>query len=273
MKSTLFTLVFLIGQSIAFDVQAAGKITYLNVVDDTVYFTTDKVKASTPSCVVTENAEQWTVSLNNKTGRALYSLLVTAMAGKQAINIETGADCGDIAGIERAKGISLQPSSETSSAGQVQWAGYTSAVRGHFVYQDGVRKSPVLAATGLCQQLWPKSRVMLWNDYLSILSTYPHTNEIWFLDALEAASEANTNEYNGKLSSGALLAFKNGQTKTLNYYGNDTSNLNQNVSYNTQYSCSDWTSSTSGSKGMVMTVNGEFTNLYCNNYRKLACVY
>ncbi|WP_281560848.1 hypothetical protein [Thalassomonas sp. RHCl1] len=94
---------------------AAGKITYLNVVDDTVYFTTDEAKASTPGCVVTENAQQWTVSLNNKTGRALYSLLVTAMAGKQAINVETGADCGDITGIERAKGISLQPATETAS--------------------------------------------------------------------------------------------------------------------------------------------------------------
>ncbi|WP_281560847.1 hypothetical protein [Thalassomonas sp. RHCl1] len=109
-------LLLLAGLFAATPALAAGKITYLNVVDDVVYFTTDEAKVSAPACVVAENAQQWTVSLNNKTGRALYSLLVTAMAGKQAINIETGSDCGDISGIERAKGISLQPvNSETSS--------------------------------------------------------------------------------------------------------------------------------------------------------------
>ena len=110
-------ILFLAGLFASMPVFAAGNITYLNVVDDIVYFTTDEVKAGMPSCVVAENAELWAVSLNHKTGRALYSLLVTAMAGKQAINVESGADCGDIAGIERAKGISLQPTAVSGSAG------------------------------------------------------------------------------------------------------------------------------------------------------------
>ena len=133
MKSILLALALFISQGVAVDALAAGKITYLNVVDDTVYFATDETKGSTPACVAFETTEQWTVSLSNKTGRAIYSLLVTAMAGKQAINVETGDDCGDIAGIERAKGISLQPVNEA--------IGISADVKGLYLFQgDGVTK-------------------------------------------------------------------------------------------------------------------------------------
>jgi len=111
MHKTSFSLPILIAcQFIAFPAFSAGNINYLNVIDDTVYFSTDEAKTSTPECVSVDNAEQWTLSLKNKTGRAQYALLVTAMASKQAITIESAQDCEVIAGIERALGVSLQHS-------------------------------------------------------------------------------------------------------------------------------------------------------------------
>ncbi|SFD64883.1 hypothetical protein [Pseudoalteromonas denitrificans] len=117
MKSTWFVFLFLTSHVLSFNATAMGNITYLNVIDEVVYFSTDKIKPSTPSCAITASAEQWTVSLNNRTGRALYALLVTAMAAKQAISIESSGDCNDIDGIERARGISLVKPNETELTG------------------------------------------------------------------------------------------------------------------------------------------------------------
>ncbi|SFD76197.1 hypothetical protein [Pseudoalteromonas denitrificans] len=110
MKSTWFVFLFLTSHVLSFNATAMGNITYLNVIDEVVYFSTDKIKTSTPSCAKTANAEQWTVSLNNRTGRALYALLVTAMAAKQAISIESSGDCNHIDGIESAKGVTIATS-------------------------------------------------------------------------------------------------------------------------------------------------------------------
>ena len=107
---------FLTCQALAFNTLAAGNITYLNVIDDVVYFTTDDTQVTPPECAVAETATQWTIPLTNKTGRALYSMLVTAMAAKQPVTIASADDCAVIDGFKRAKGINLVPVIEDNSA-------------------------------------------------------------------------------------------------------------------------------------------------------------
>ncbi|WP_281559731.1 hypothetical protein [Thalassomonas sp. RHCl1] len=252
MKFLLPVILILLCQSAV----AAGKVNYLNVVNDLVYFSTDEIKASSPSCVLAESANQWTISLETKTGRALYSLLVSAMSADQAVSVESGADCADVTGIERAKGISLQPANSQTGSTGVTWAGYTDQFQGHFVGTDiNTNESPVLAATKLCQAKYPDSRIMLWNDYISIISTYPHSETIWFLDPV---SSTGTTE-----SSGMLTILKNGQSYTSNGLYKQ---------YNSTASCNDWRESDSSVTGFVMDKKGKMWTTSCASRYRLACV-
>ena len=91
-------------------VYAAAQINYLNVDSEAVYFSTAEVKPTTaPQCAVAATNDRYAVSLNTKTGRAIYSLLITAMASKQSVSIESAQDCADIEGLERAKGVTIVP--------------------------------------------------------------------------------------------------------------------------------------------------------------------
>ena len=277
MKLLPFLILPLISQT-AF---AAGKIDYLNVVDDTVYFSTDEVKASSPACVLADTANQWTVSLNSKTGRALYSLLVSAMSAEQSVSVESGQDCADISGIERAKGISLQPVAipvAASGGTGVQWAGYTDAVQGNFVAAGGAGKSPVLAATELCQAKYSGSRVMLWNDYIDILDTYPHSEDIWFLDAVEGTNSVSAGDSNARNYTKEVLILKNGDT-----LHNDQAEANAVMSiysgqaYQRYTACGpwngrSWTNNTNIHFGMVMDTLGNLSTETCDTVKRLACV-
>ena len=92
---------------------AAGQVNYLDVKNGIVLFATDEAKSTTsPSCVMPENASQWALSLQNDTGRATYSLLMTAMATKMAIAVETAADCNDAEGFERPNRVWLETTAE-----------------------------------------------------------------------------------------------------------------------------------------------------------------
>jgi hypothetical protein len=89
---------------------AAATVNYLNVDGDAVHFSTNEAKSAvSPSCVIAETNDRFTVSLQSEAGRAMYSLLITAMASKQAVTIESALDCTDIEGVERAKGVSIVP--------------------------------------------------------------------------------------------------------------------------------------------------------------------
>lgn len=85
---------------------SAGTVSELNVEGDIVVFATseDKTQVS-PACVNTENAEKWTVSLANQSGRATYSMLLSAMTMDLPINVSSAEDCADKATIERARRV------------------------------------------------------------------------------------------------------------------------------------------------------------------------
>ena len=101
--------------TIAFDTFAAGHVNYLNVKGDIVHFAVDEAKAQeSPACVASENADRFSVSRKTEAGRAMYSLLITAMAGDLALNVESALDCADTAGIERALGASIAPADKVS---------------------------------------------------------------------------------------------------------------------------------------------------------------
>jgi hypothetical protein len=106
MKNCIFASILLI----SLQTQAASQVNYLNIDGDAVHFSTNEAKpASNPSCAVAETNDRYAVSLQSEAGRAMYSLLITAMASKQAVTIETAQDCIDVDGLERAKSVSIVP--------------------------------------------------------------------------------------------------------------------------------------------------------------------
>ncbi|WP_448566726.1 hypothetical protein [Thalassotalea ganghwensis] len=96
---------------------AASNLTSLKVKDDIVYFTTDEQRTTVPSCMATDNASSWTVSLNTPTGNAIYALLVTASADNRQVTVEGADDCGDVIGFERATSVELGAASANASVG------------------------------------------------------------------------------------------------------------------------------------------------------------
>lgn len=89
--------------------QAAGTIDFLEVDNDVVLFSTTDTKTSSPACVTSEYSDLWSVSLASDSGRAIYSLILTSMAKGDgvALNIESGQNCADRNGVERAAKVNL----------------------------------------------------------------------------------------------------------------------------------------------------------------------
>ncbi|WDE04083.1 hypothetical protein SG34_022385 [Thalassomonas viridans] len=104
----------------SFNVLAAAKVSYLNVDGDNVHFATAEAKAvASPSCVAAETSERFAVSLRTEAGRAMYSLLITAMSSGQPVTVISGQDCADVFGLERAQSVSISPEvADSSSAGK-----------------------------------------------------------------------------------------------------------------------------------------------------------
>lgn len=99
MNNRFFVLVLAV---ISLPVFAAGKVNYLDINQGIVMFSTDESKTVTsPSCVITANSSKWALSLNSENGRAIYSMLMTAMAIDMPIGVETAADCDGAEGYER----------------------------------------------------------------------------------------------------------------------------------------------------------------------------
>lgn len=90
--------------------QASGMVDYLEVDNNVVLFSTTETKAHAAlSCVTDDNADLWSVSLATDSGRAMYSLILTAMAkgDELGLSVSTANDCGVITGIERADNVAL----------------------------------------------------------------------------------------------------------------------------------------------------------------------
>ncbi|MFT5756078.1 MAG: hypothetical protein ACI9LM_000790 [Alteromonadaceae bacterium] len=130
MKFLISLLTFLI----SLEVLASSKISQLNVEGDVVYFSTSESKSvNNPSCVSVENAERWSTSLDNKSGRALYALLVSAVSSNANIEVTSANDCSIVTGVERALGVSLLPTQIITPT--------VSASSGLYLYAgDGVTK-------------------------------------------------------------------------------------------------------------------------------------
>lgn len=89
---------------------AAGKVSYLNVDGDNVHFATAEVKAAaSPGCAVEASKEHFAVSLRTEAGRAMYSLLITAMSSDVPVTVVSANDCADAFGLERAQSVSISP--------------------------------------------------------------------------------------------------------------------------------------------------------------------
>ncbi|GLX78732.1 hypothetical protein tinsulaeT_20720 [Thalassotalea insulae] len=119
MKNTLLAFTLSAFSALSF---ASSHISYLNVENDTVVFSLSDEKSHTiPSCVSSENQQKYAVSLTSETGRAVYSLLITAMASKQGIAVESANDCAVVSGIEQAMGVSIVPEVITTGSGKAMY--------------------------------------------------------------------------------------------------------------------------------------------------------
>jgi hypothetical protein len=259
---------------------AASKVSFINVDENTVYFSTQQTKTHTsPTCIKPETKNQWTVSLSSSNGRALYSLLATAVAGNLDIDVSSALDCADINGIERAKGVSISPvsgstyiGSVTDTVNRISWAGYTDPYFGNIGLDTS--KSGLLKAAQMCDAKYSGSRVMLWDDYIQLLNIYPDAQNIWFFDAIAAASTSNSNS--GNSNSGNtfrnrdLLIFKNGQAISDNApktYGKYSAGQ-----YISNATCNSWTSKNTYNLGVAMFTGGKFITYSCSNQLAIACV-
>ncbi|MGV2871282.1 fibrinogen-like YCDxxxxGGGW domain-containing protein [Colwellia sp. E150_009] len=86
---------------------ASSKISYLSVKDEVVYFSTTSAKIhAIPDCVATENQQKWAIPMGNLNGRAMYSMLVTAVAANSLVTINSKNSC-DVTGFESPIEIAL----------------------------------------------------------------------------------------------------------------------------------------------------------------------
>ncbi|MGJ8682180.1 hypothetical protein [Paraglaciecola sp.] len=97
-------------------VHSAAILNYLDVKQGVVVFSFDEAKASTPpACVDTNNANYWALSLDTENGRAIYTLLMTAMASNIPLGIESAGDCDDAPNYERPHKVWFEGTTESSS--------------------------------------------------------------------------------------------------------------------------------------------------------------
>lgn len=107
-------------------VNAAGSVDFLEVDNDVVLFTTTEAKTGTrPACMSMDNDALWSVSLTSESGRAMYSLILTAMAKGESVGlaIESAGDCANADGIERASKVSLTSASSGVSSSSAKSVG------------------------------------------------------------------------------------------------------------------------------------------------------
>ena len=97
---------------------ASSKVDFIEVQGDNVIFTTQAEKTGArPSCVAQEHVDKWSVSLKTASGRALYSMLATSLAGRLNVTVTSANDCSDVEGVERASSIAVMPNVTVSNSG------------------------------------------------------------------------------------------------------------------------------------------------------------
>lgn len=88
----------------------SNTVNFLEVENDTAIFSTSEAKANGPACVLSEFKDKWAVSLSSDSGRAMYSLIMTALAKSESLqlSVTSANDCGVLDGVERALDVSVQ---------------------------------------------------------------------------------------------------------------------------------------------------------------------
>ncbi|WP_448566716.1 hypothetical protein [Thalassotalea ganghwensis] len=248
---------------VPFIAQASSKISYLNVDGNNVHFALAGDKAHTiPSCAVAETNQHYGVSLLTEAGRAMYSLLITAMSTKQAVTVVSANDCSDVDGVERAQSVNLIPDIKKDKSSVVSWAGYVGAVKGSFTIFTS--KGAHLLASEKCARSYAGSRVMTWEDYVKIINQFPHSETVWLFDAVQSLAINKVGNYGVS----ETLVFKSG--KVLRH--TDTNGGIKYSDLNSQTQCADWKSTRSNDYGTVLTTGGFISLQSCTSSLHLACV-
>lgn len=90
----------------------------MSVENGLAYFSTVQGKAKVASCALNETQEFYSISLGNSNGRALYSLLVTALGSNLPVTITSADDCAGTEGVERAKEVTVVKQGSAGASGK-----------------------------------------------------------------------------------------------------------------------------------------------------------
>jgi hypothetical protein len=105
MKRSFLILLTLL---IAFPTMASSKLSYVNVENGVLYFSTHGQKSEqSPECLLPSSKAQWAVSLDTTEGRHIKAILLTAVAGGLSVEVQTAGDCRAALGYERAISVAL----------------------------------------------------------------------------------------------------------------------------------------------------------------------
>lgn len=92
---------------LAFDA-FAEKVSFVEVKDNIVYFSTDQaINQPVPECVLEPSKYLWTINLSTLQGQGQYSTLLLAINRNISIQIEPSGICHDVVGVESLKKITL----------------------------------------------------------------------------------------------------------------------------------------------------------------------
>lgn len=116
-------LVACTGLFASYQLNAANNITELKVDGDIVYFSLGEKSHSLPDCVAKDNEHLWSTTLATESGRAIYSMLVTALAVDKAVEVVSAGNCDLLGGIENLATASIVLSGETVDSGEPEQLG------------------------------------------------------------------------------------------------------------------------------------------------------
>lgn len=250
MKYYLSVLFFL-----TFPTLASSQINFLNIVGDVVEFSlVDGKEHQIPQCVSSENAELYAVSLTSESGRAIYSLLITAMASGQLIDVNSSGDCSVSPNIETASSVNITPRIEGEESTRLRWAGFTQTFSGDFSKDINPQKT----GGRHCDSSYPGSRLMLWEDFIEIIDTYPNTTNVWMPNSIQSISHSD--------GEGEIVLFKSGN---IGLYPSDSIS-------NSKLSCENWGRNVDSTsyRGTILQKSRLRIELgRCSTKYALACVY
>lgn len=213
----------------------AGTVNFLEVDKDIVLFSTSDTKiAASPACMTEENSELWSISLASDSGRAIYSLILTAMATNDgmALSVESANDCGVMEGVERAEKVNLVAANDDSDSSQDT---DDLATKGIGLYMgDGVTRIGTVLSMGETVRSWYYAPAE-GSDKIELFTNETVTPEAVYFRNQDCQGtpymRGNTNDLGNNPSYEDGKTFRlisttySGTTKSLIYYGGDCQNI------------------------------------------------